>query len=99
MAEQDNIDPHFMGLLFSLQATAMAQMGKTVSSETGNVERNLPMSKQIIDLIEMLERKTKGNLTGDEGKLISNLLYELRLNYVDELKKGDSSEQPIEGKG
>ncbi|RME32047.1 MAG: DUF1844 domain-containing protein, partial [Candidatus Zixiibacteriota bacterium] len=54
---------------------------------TGKVERNLEMAKNSIDMLEMIERKTKGNLSDDEAKTIERALYELRLNYVDEVNK------------
>jgi hypothetical protein len=40
------------------------------------------LAKQTIDLIGMLEEKTKGNLTPDEAKLIENILFDLRMRYV-----------------
>jgi len=50
------------------------------------------MAKGTIDLLEMLQRKTKGNLDDDEQKLLEHVLYELRLNYVDEMKKGPAAQ-------
>ncbi len=81
------IDPLFMQLVISLQAGAMQQMGKVASPLTGKVERDLDMAKHSIDMLAMIDEKTKGNLGEEEQKLLSHLLYELRLNYVDELKK------------
>ncbi len=86
----EKIDPYFFQLVVSLQAGAMQQMGKIASPITGKVERNLDMAKNSIDLIGMLQTKTAGNLTQDEKKLIDHVLYELRLNYVDEAKKGET---------
>jgi hypothetical protein len=51
------------------------------------MERSLEGAKQSIDLLESLERKTRGNLTPDEEKTLQEILTNLRLNYVDELKK------------
>lgn len=85
----DNYDVHFFQLLFSLQAGAMQQMGKIASPLTGKVERDLNLAKASIDMLDMLQRKTQGNLTPEEKRLIDHILYELRLNYVDEVKKGD----------
>jgi hypothetical protein len=80
-------------LILSFQAAAWQQMGKVPSMISGKVERNLEMAKHSIDLIGMLEEKTRGNLSDDEAKLLGHVLFELRLNYVDEVRKGpDSSE-------
>lgn len=88
-------DPHLMQLILSLQAGAMQQMGKVMSPITGKVERDLILARTTIDMIGMLETKMKGNLTDDEANLIGRVLYELRLNYVDETKKEeDQKDEP-----
>jgi hypothetical protein len=43
---------------------------------------DLPLAKQIIDTLGMLQEKTRGNLDADEDRLLKNLLYDLRLRYV-----------------
>jgi hypothetical protein len=68
-------------------------LGKVPNPVTGKIERNLEMAKQIIEIVEMLRGKTKGNLTEDEEKLLTGVIAELQLNYVDELKK-----PPVEAK-
>lgn len=91
-----DIDTLLAHLLISLQTSAIQHMGKVISPLTGKVERDLKSAKFNIDLIEMMEKKMKGNLTDDETKLFGHILYELRLNYVDEVKKSDSPETPPE---
>ena len=94
MNEQtDNYDTYFFQLVFSLQAGAMQQMGKIASPITGKVEKDLQLAKATIDMLDMLQRKTEGNLSGDEKKLLEHVLYELRINYVDEVKKGDGDKE------
>lgn len=83
----DAPDMPFYQLVLSLQAAAIQQMGKIVSPITGEVERDLDMARSTIDLLEMLERKTKGNLNADEKNLLDHVLYELRLNFIDEQDK------------
>lgn len=83
----DKLDPYFFQLILSLQGGAMQQMGKIASPLTGKVERDLDMAKSSIDMLGMIKEKTEGNLTDEEKKLVEHALYELRLNYVDELKK------------
>ncbi|MFZ5981661.1 MAG: DUF1844 domain-containing protein [Candidatus Zixiibacteriota bacterium] len=84
-----NYDTYFFQLIFSLQAGAMQQMGKIASPVTGKIERDLQLAKVTIDMLDMLQRKTEGNLNVDEKKLLDHVLYELRINYVDEVRKGD----------
>lgn len=88
------IDANFFQLVLSLQMTAMQQMGKIVSPLTGNVERNLVQAQASIDMLNMISEKTKNNLSEDEKSLLDRILYELRMNYVDESKKPD--EKPAE---
>ena len=83
----DKLDPYFFQLVISLQGGAMQQMGKIASPMTCKIERNLEMAKSSIDMLGMVKEKTEGNLTDEEKQLIEHALYELRLNYVDELKK------------
>ena len=91
----DKQDIHFYQLLISLHAAAMQQMGKVVSPITGKVERDLSQAKNTIDLLEMIQRKTEGNLDEDEKKLAEDILYGLRMNYVDEIKKGEKPEEEL----
>ncbi len=85
--DEDKLDLPFYQLVLSLQAATMQQLGKVISPITGKAERDLTMAQGTIDLLEMLQRKTVGNLDDDEKKLLEHVLYELRLNYVDELKR------------
>lgn len=84
------LDPQLYQLILSLHAGAMQQMGKVASPFTGKVERNLAAARTTIDMVDMLKRKTAGNLSDDEAKLLEHVLYELRMNFVDESKKGDT---------
>ena len=53
------------------------------------MERDLGQAKNFIDLLSMIEAKTNGNLNDQEKQLLDHALFELRMNYVDETKKGD----------
>ena len=75
----------FGALLLSLHAAGMQQMGKILNPLTGKIDRDLEQVQGTIAMMEMLKKKTEGNLTTDEGKLLGRLLYELQMNYVDEL--------------
>lgn len=89
--EEDKLDLPFYQLVLSLQAATMQQMGKTVSPLSGKAEKDLVMAKGTIELLEMLQRKTAGNLDNDEKRLLEHVIYELRLNYVDEFKRDQPS--------
>ncbi len=86
----------FQGLVFSLAAGAMQQMGKTVSPVTGKVEKDLPHAQMTIDMLDMLEAKTQGNLTANESKLLKQIIGDLKLNYVEELKDSQAAAKPEE---
>ncbi len=97
---EKNINPLFLQLVLSLQSAAWYQLGKTVSPISGKIERDLDQAKATIDLLAMLQEKTKGNLEKEEKQILDNTVYSLQMNYVDELEKdrgkGDngSSESP-----
>ena len=72
----------FSTFLVSLSTSAMMHMGQGRQSGGEQLEPNLPLAKQSIDLLALLETKTRGNLTGDEERLLSQLLFDLRTRYV-----------------
>lgn len=83
----DSVDMMFYSLVLSLQAAAMQHLGKVMSPVTGKVERNLEAAQGTIEMLEMIRRKTDGNLSEDEQRTLERVLYELRLNFVDEKNK------------
>ncbi len=72
----------FINLIFSLSTSVLIQLGEIQDPVNQQLAKNLPLAKQTIDLIGMLQEKTKGNLTPDEEKAVENILYDLRLRYV-----------------
>lgn len=86
MSADDAINPLFLQLVISLQSAAWFQMGKTVSPVTGKMERDLNQARISIDLLTMIQEKTKGNLTDEEKRLLDTTVYNLQMNYVDELE-------------
>jgi Domain of unknown function (DUF1844) len=72
----------FSTLVLSLATSAMVHMGLVPETEGGPVEKNLALAHQTIDTLEMLQTKTRGNLSDDETKLLQSVLYELRMGYV-----------------
>jgi hypothetical protein len=83
-AEEDIQLPevNFATFVFSLSSSAIFHFGEIPDPATGTKKTNLPMAKHTIDILGMLEEKTKGNLTGDESQLLKNILYDLRMRYV-----------------
>lgn len=74
----------FSTFIFSLNSSALFHLGMVPDPTTGKTEKNLPLAKQSIDILGMLDEKTKGNLTSDEEKLLRHILHDLRLMYVKE---------------
>lgn len=86
MSDEQNAEVHaalFGHLVISLAQSAMIGLGKVLHPASGKAEVNLEAAQQAIDLLDMLETKTKGNLGKDEGNLIKNTLSMLKLNYVE----------------
>lgn len=80
--EADEIN--FASFLISLGTQAFMHLGDIPNPVTQQREKDLPAAKQMIDLLGILEAKTKGNLTPDEERLLRQLLTDLRLRYVRE---------------
>ena len=91
MSEDDSAAPSidFNTFVLSLSTSALMHLGKLPGAEDHTV--NLAHAKQSIDCIALLEEKTKGNLTGEEERLISGVLYDLRLRFVAATKDADES--------
>ena len=65
-------------------------LGIQTDPTTGSTSENLLLAKQTIDIIAMLEAKTRGNLEDDEKRLLTHILYELRMLYVKRKEKQKS---------
>ncbi len=76
----------FLDMVGLFGTQAMISLGKLTNPMTGKAEKNLPAARLFIDTLEMLERKTQGNLTPDETKVVHATLTDLRLMYVEESK-------------
>ncbi|MGB5746052.1 MAG: DUF1844 domain-containing protein [Desulfobacterales bacterium] len=75
---------NFATFVVSLNASALLHLGAIEDPTTGKMDKNLPLAKQTIDILSMLEEKTAGNLSKDEEGLLKNILYDLRIIYVKE---------------
>ena len=75
---------NFATFIFSLNSSVLVQLGLIDDPATGKKTKNLPLAKQTIDILGMLEEKTRGNLEKDEENMLKNILYDLRMIYVKE---------------
>ena len=77
---------NFPTFIMSLNASALVNLGILDNPVTEKREINLVLAKQTIDIMCMLEEKTRGNLSSDEESMLKNILYDLRIIYVKEKK-------------
>jgi hypothetical protein len=68
--------------VLSLSSSALVHLGEVPEPESGETRQNLDLARHTIDIIGMLEEKTRGNVTEDEAGLFRNLLFDLRMKYV-----------------
>jgi hypothetical protein len=87
MAEGEKDTALFMGLVLMFHAAALQHMGKTKNPISDKVERSLDQAQFVIDTLDALVAKTKGNLSDEENRFLTNVVKELKLNYVEELAK------------
>jgi hypothetical protein len=82
-AREDEV--RLMHLVSMFQIAAMQNMGKLVNPVTNETERDLAQAKASIDMIETIKRKTEGNRSDAETEFLDKVLFELHMNYVDEV--------------
>jgi hypothetical protein len=87
---EDRPEVSFIAFIFSLASNAAVHFGDLPDPLTNETRpADLEAAAQLIEIIAMLETKTRGNLTAEERQLIDQVLFELRMRYVD-AKKGQS---------
>jgi len=92
----------FMTLISSLASQAWIQLGKIKNPITDKIEKNLEAASMSIDMISMLQEKTKNNIEEYESNLLEKTLNDLRMNFVfeknqdttDESQKSETVEEP-----
>ncbi len=103
MAESESISQEqmneflFTQVVLMFQGAAWQHLGKVMNPASNKVERDLAQAKNTIDILGMLQAKTKGNLSDNEQKFLEHALYELRMNYVDEANKGPDEAETSAG--
>jgi len=88
--EEQAASAQFVNLVRNLAATAAANLGEMPNPFTGQVEMDLDGARQVIDLLQALQIKTRGNLTADESRLLESLLYDLKIAIVNQQKQKTS---------
>ena len=73
---------NFSSFVISMGSSALMLMGEQLDPQQPTMPLNLPQAKEIIDLLSMLEEKTRGNLTPDEQGVMKDMLYALRMKFV-----------------
>ena len=90
MAEQRNPQLDFNAFVLSLGSSALIHLGLAPDPDAKEAaeaaKADLPLAQQSIDLLALLQEKTRGNLTPDEDRFLGNLLYDLRMRYVEVAK-------------
>ena len=72
----------FSAFVYSLSTSALVHLGEIPEPISEKMDKNLPLAKQTIDILGLLQEKTKGNLTQEEENLLNSFLYDLRMRYV-----------------
>jgi hypothetical protein len=86
--EQETLpEINFSAFVISLSTQALLHLGEIANPMTGKVEVDVPVAKQMIDIIAMLKDKTRGNLNASEDRLLEDILFDLRMKYVEAVKK------------
>lgn len=78
---------NFSTFVISLSTQALMHLGEIPNPLTGKVESDIGVAKQMIDIIGVLREKTRGNLDQGEEKLMDDVLFDLRMRYVEAVKK------------
>jgi Domain of unknown function (DUF1844) len=78
---------NFSAFVISLSTQALLHLGEIANPMTGKVEVDVPVAKQMIDIVAMLKDKTRSNLNANEERLVEDILFDLRMKYVEAVKK------------
>jgi uncharacterized protein DUF1844 len=97
MGDQPTPEPalSFTAFVLSLASTAAIHFGDLPDPVTGEaVEQNLAGAAQMIEILALLDQKTRGNLTAEERQVLEQVLYELRLRFIDATRGGKRIIEP-----
>jgi Domain of unknown function (DUF1844) len=77
----------FLQLVLGLQQSGMMSLGKLMNPLSRKIEVNLDIARDTIDTLAALEARTEGKLEPDEARVLQQVLTDLRMNYLDAVKK------------
>ncbi len=89
----------FGQLVMTLATSALQGMGKIVNPMTRKTETNLDAAQAAIDMLDMIEARTKGNLDNEEARFLKTTLADLKINYIEtanKAPKAEAAEKPSE---
>ncbi|MGE5216787.1 MAG: DUF1844 domain-containing protein [Chloroflexota bacterium] len=78
---------NFSAFVISLSTQALMHLGEIANPTSEKVEIDVPVAKQMIDILAMLRDKTRGNLNASEDRLMEDILFDLRMKYVEAVRK------------
>jgi len=82
--------PNFLMLIQMYNFEGMIALGKVHNPATNQMSKSLEHAKYVIDVLEVLKDKTRGNLDSEESRLLDQTISSLKLNYVDEMGNPDA---------
>jgi hypothetical protein len=77
----------FSTFVISVSTQALMHLGEIANPLSGKVESDISLAKQTIDILGILREKTRGNLNSGEDRLMEDILFDLRMKYVEAVKK------------
>lgn len=82
--------PNFLMLIQMYNFEGMIALGKVPNPATNQMSKSLEHAKYVIDVLEVLKDKTRGNLDSEESRFLDQTISSLKLNYVDEMGNPDA---------
>ena len=86
MEEHQKVQLLFTQLVLMFHAACVQHLGKMKNPITDKLEKDLAAAQSTIDMLDMLHQKTKGNLSAEEEQLLTQVISELKLTYVQEAR-------------
>ena len=87
MAEEKKEEVNLLSIIFMFQAAAIQALGEIPNPLSGKTEKDLLQAKYSIDILALLKEKTKGNLEEEEAKILDEVLYGLRMRFIQRTKE------------
>ena len=87
---EHGIEGRLFRLIATFEAAALSQLGRIAHPVTGEMSRNLEGARESIEILAMLERRTESSLNDEERRLLRDVLYRLRMSYVDVARTGEA---------